>query len=191
MDGCSISPRLMMAPGTAILSFKTRGQLEATHPNSQVLDDYPNFPDFENERDANKDNVYEVTLVVTDNLGKTGTYNVTVKVINSTEDNKAGKVTILNRQPEVAIALETMFDDPDKPTKEVKWQWYRLQSLQLPANLDLTEGRCPAYNPHADPDHRRRPVRGFLAPTAFDSRTMGRLGKDPRGNISQIHAGLR
>ena len=105
--------------------FKTRAQLEATHPNSQALDDYPNFPDFENERDANKDNVYEVTLVVTDTLGKTGTYNVTVKVINSTEDNKAGKVTILNRQPEVAIALETTFDDPDKPTREVKYQWYR------------------------------------------------------------------
>ena len=84
------------------------------------------LPDFEKPGDANKDNVYEVTLVVTDSLGKTGTYNVTVKVINSTEDNKAGKVTILNRQPEVATALETTFDDPDKPTREVKYQWYRL-----------------------------------------------------------------
>ena len=125
MDGCSISTRVIRYPmrqtdtpamATATLWFKTRAELEETHPNSQVLDDYPNFPDFENERDANKDNVYEVTLVVTDSLGKTGTYNVTVKVINSTEDNKAGRVTILNRQPEVATALETTFDDPDKPT---------------------------------------------------------------------------
>ena len=154
------------AMATATLSFKTRDELEETHPNSQVLDDYPNFPDFENERDANKDNVYEVTLVVTDALGKTGTYNATVKVINSTEDNKAGRVTILNRQPEVATALETTFGDPDKPT-EVKYQWYRRTGTTSDQGL-VNEGRCPAYNPHADDDPAAT-VRGFLAPTAFDS----------------------
>ena len=75
--------------------------------------------------DANKDNVYEVTLVVTDSLGKMGTYPVTVKVINSTEDNKPGEVKILNQVPEVATALVAEFDDDDKPIRDLKWQWYR------------------------------------------------------------------
>ena len=136
------------AMAQATLSFKTRDQLAATHPNSEVLSDYPYFPDFDKARDANKDNVYEVTLVVTDPLGKRGTYNATVKVINSTEDNRPGKVTILNRQPEVAIALATMFDDPDKPTREVKYQWYRSTANFSPTPADGT--RCADYDPRAD-----------------------------------------
>ena len=63
-------------------------------------------PDFEKPWDTNKDNVYEVTLVVTDSVGATAEYDVTVKVINSTDDNKPGKVTILNRVPEVTIPID-------------------------------------------------------------------------------------
>ena len=128
----------------------------------------PDFiPDFEKPEDANKDNVYEVTLVVTDSLGKTGTYPVTVKVINSTEDNKAGRVTILNRQPEVATALETRFDDPDKPTSEVKYQWYR--STTTPSgHAETSRIRCEDYNPHSTTDPAAT-VRGFLALNAFAS----------------------
>ena len=110
----------------AILSFKTRDQLMATHPNSQVLDDYPNFPDFENPRDANKNNVYEVTIVVTDStLVNRDELKVTVKVINSTEDNRAGKVLISNRQPEGASKLTASLVDADQPIKNLAWQWYR------------------------------------------------------------------
>ena len=36
-------------------------------------------PDFEKPKDANEDNVYEVTLVVTDSIRVTGEYDVTVK----------------------------------------------------------------------------------------------------------------
>ena len=47
-------------------------------------------PDYEKPKDADKDNVYEVTLVVTDNSGNRDELDVTVKVINSTEDNRPG-----------------------------------------------------------------------------------------------------
>ena len=50
---------------------------------------------------------------------------VTVKVINSTEDNKSGKVEFLNRVPEVATALTAAHEDDDAPIRELKWQWYR------------------------------------------------------------------
>ena len=97
-------------------------------------------PDFEDEKDKNKDNVYEVTLVVTDSVGATGEYPVTVKVINSTDDNKPGKVRILNRVPEIATKLTATFEDPDKPTREVKWQWYR--SVATSTNTNATVA-CP------------------------------------------------
>ena len=114
---------------TATLSFKTRAELMATHPNSQVLMDYLNFPDFENPRDANKDNVYEVTIVVTDStLVNRDELDVTVKVINSTEDNRPGKVLISNRQPEGASKLTATLKDSDLPIKNLAWQWYRSDS---------------------------------------------------------------
>ena len=88
-------------------------------------------PDFEKPEDKDTDNVYEVTIVVKD-----GTVDidgnphrdelpVTVKVINSAEDNKPGEVKFSNRVPEVGIALKAEFSDRDTPTSELKWQWYR------------------------------------------------------------------
>ena len=88
-------------------------------------------PDFEAKSDKNEDNVYEVTIVVTD-----GTYdmegklrkdelNVTVKVINSTDDNTPGTVSFSNRQPEVATALTAAHVDTDGDISQLKWQWYR------------------------------------------------------------------
>ena len=52
-------------------------------------------PDFEAPGDANKDNVYEVTIVVTDNTDLADELDVTVKVINSTDDNEPGVVSVL------------------------------------------------------------------------------------------------
>ena len=63
--------------------------------------------------------------MVTDaNSGLQDKLPVTVKVINSGEDNEPGKVRILNRQPEIGIELVADLTDPDT-AKNVKWQWYR------------------------------------------------------------------
>ena len=82
-------------------------------------------PDFENPLDENKDNVYEVTIVVKDSVKNRDELPVTVKVINSTEDNESGKVTLSNRVPEIATRLTATLEDTDKPVKEENWQWYR------------------------------------------------------------------
>ena len=122
-------------------------------------------PNFEKPGDKNRDNVYEVTIVVTD-----GTVDmqsnpfkdelpVTVKVINSTEDNKPGKVKILNRAPEVATALKATFEDEDVPTRELKWQWYRTVDG---VDTGQARDRCDDYNPHANSDTAARDVRYFI-----------------------------
>ena len=96
-------------------------------------------------------NVYEVTIVVKD-----GTYdmdgephkdelNVTVKVLNSTDDNQPGTVSFSNRQPEVDIALTAMFEDPDGPiSSSVEWQWYRSSDNNI---TNACPNRTPADGP--------------------------------------------
>ena len=112
-------------------------------------------PDWEMPRDkarsSSNNNVYEVTLVVTDaNSGMADKLPVTVKVINSGEDNEPGKVRILNRQPEIGIELVAELTDPDKPITNVKWQWYRSNS----EGTNPTDGDqgivCSDRDPFAD-----------------------------------------
>ena len=82
-------------------------------------------PDFEMPGDVGGNNVYEVTIVAKDPSGNMDELEVTVEVINSTDDNKAGSVSFENRQPEVATALKASFKDDDTPISQLKWQWYR------------------------------------------------------------------
>ena len=122
--------------------------------------DKEGFPDFENPEDKNKDNVYEVTLVVEDStVDKQGKphkdeLNVTVKVINSTEDNEPGKLTITNRQPEVNTVLTAVLTDPDTvdTTEAMAWQWYRAADPSPSANTagEPDDGAaCTAITPTA------------------------------------------
>ena len=125
---------------TATLAFKGEDELEDDYPDSPVLDDFDNFPDFENPRDKNRDNVYEITIVVTDStLVNRDELDVTVKVINSTEDNRAGEVFLSNRQPEGASVLTATLEDDDTPIRSLKWQWYRSE-----AGTDTLPATCGA-----------------------------------------------
>ena len=116
-------------------------------------------PDFEKAGDKNTDNVYEVTLVVTDSVGNESEFDVTVKVLDSKDDNQPGKVTISNRQPEVGADLVATLKDPDKDVKGDTWQWYRLTTTGQPPR-----DRCPGYDASGADI-----VRGFMASDAFDS----------------------
>ena len=144
-------------------------------------------PDFENPEDANTDNVYEVTIVVTDgtvdiegNVHR-DELQVTVKVIDSTDDNRPGTVTLSNRQPEVGRVLTATFEDPDGPTRALKWQWYR--SIQEGTQRD----RCSGYDPHDPPAGARGPngaVRYFIRITLRVRATL--LGNRSMGQIRAV-----
>ena len=70
--------------------------------------------------DANKDNVYEVTVEATDAVGNTGTKDVKVTVTNVEED---GTVTMSQLQPRVGVAITASVTDPDGDVSGVTWQW--------------------------------------------------------------------
>ena len=80
-------------------------------------------PDYESPGDSGGDNVYEVTLVVTDSKGNSDEQDVTVKVTNIEED---GVVTLSTLQPRVGFPVTATLADPDNVTADsVSWQWYR------------------------------------------------------------------
>ena len=67
-------------------------------------------PDYEAPTDANKDNVYEVTVRAADAEGNIGMKAVKVTVTNEDED---GTVTLSKTQPRVGVAVNASLTDPD------------------------------------------------------------------------------
>ena len=93
----------------ALFEIDTTGRLNFTSP-----------PDYEAPGDANRNNVYEVTVQSTDTGANTGTLDITVTVTNVEED---GTVTLSNRQPEAGVSITATLTDPDGSISGVTWQW--------------------------------------------------------------------
>ena len=96
-------------------------------------------PDYESPGDSGRDNVYEVTVVVTDTKGNSDEQDVTVKVTNEEEP---GVVTLSTLQPRVDFSVTATLADPDNITAgSVSWQWYKGNVTQ--AGLDgLDNNEC-------------------------------------------------
>ena len=79
-------------------------------------------PNYEKPIDANKDNVYMVTVVATDKKKLTDTRDV---VITVTDDDDPGKITFSSEQPKVRIDFTATLTDEDGGVddEKVKWQW--------------------------------------------------------------------
>ena len=87
-------------------------------------------PNYESPGDADGDNDYEVTVVVTDADDNTDEHDVTVSVENVEEN---GAVTISTLQPRVGVELSASLTDPDLGINGLMWQWYLADSLSLDA----------------------------------------------------------
>ena len=97
---------------------------------------FKNVPDFENPADADMDNVYMVTVKVTDN-GVTNknkmsaTRDVMITVANA---NEPGTITLSSVQPKIGRPFTASLTDPDSVTSTntdgsietgVTWQWWK------------------------------------------------------------------
>ena len=109
-------------------------------------------PDYEKPTDANKDNVYEVTVQASDGK-KTGMLKVMVSVTNAEE---GGVVTLDKITPVVGIPVMASLTDPDGGVSKLTWQW----SI-TGANAGMVDGVTPTSPgpspaPRLTPTSRRR-----------------------------------
>ncbi len=84
-------------------------------------------PDYEDPDDANKDNVYEVTLTASATSAgeteKSTSIDITVTVVNV---NEAGVVSMSAREPRIGVPIRAMVDsDDDGRVTGITWQWER------------------------------------------------------------------
>ena len=84
-------------------------------------------PNYEAPADAGTDNVYNITVVVTDagvngRNKMTAMREVTIMVANVEED---GTVALSAQQPRVGVPLTASVTDPDGDVTDVTWEWER------------------------------------------------------------------
>ena len=96
---------------------------EADAVNGQLT--FKEAPNFEKPADANKDNVYEVIVKVTDsgvdNRNKmSATRNVMITVTNADDE---GMVTLSSVRPKVGIPFTASLKDDDGDVTDVTWKW--------------------------------------------------------------------
>ena len=90
-------------------------------PTTRQVLEFKEKPDYEVPTDANKDNVYEVTVQVFDGEDTT-TKDVTVKVTNMQED---GKVEVTPLQARIGIDMTADLTDSDIVAHGPTWRWWR------------------------------------------------------------------
>ncbi len=97
-------------------------------------------PDFEAPTDANKDNVYEVTVRAADGDGNRDEMAVKVTVENENED---GTVSLSRTQIRVGVAVTASLSDPDGSISGLTWQW-------TDGSNDIEDANSATYMPVAD-----------------------------------------
>ena len=101
---------------------------------------------FEDPADSDRNNVYEVTVTVTDSDKMTDTRPVAVTVTNADE---IGTVTLSNRQPEVGVRITASLESPDTNVRNVSWQWAQCPSdnRECPNPTNILGATSITYTP--------------------------------------------
>ena len=94
-------------------------------------------PNFESPGDADKNNVYEVTVSVESGPDPgaklRGSTNVKVMV---TDADEAGKVVLSKIQPRIGLAVKASLSDPDGNLSGVTWEWYKADATDADPDAD-------------------------------------------------------
>ena len=103
------------------------------------------------------DNMYEVTIRATNETGQTGTKDVMVEVTNVDED---GTVTLSARRPQSATAFTASLRDDDGSVTRISWQWAKSGNRNGPFT-DIATAMSATYTPE-DAD-----INSYLRATAM------------------------
>ena len=100
-------------------------------------------PDYESPGDANKNNVYLVSVTASET---SNTLELEITVIDVDED---GKVSLTQPQPQVGRDLTASLTDVDAPVQDEKWQWARGETADGPWT-DIDKATSASRRPVAD-----------------------------------------
>ncbi len=132
---------------------------------------FKNIPDYESPADANRDNKYMVTVVVTD-AGVDGKNKLMAErsvVVTVTNVQEAGEVTLSSVQPKVGVALRATLTDEDGVKGDtVKWQWARSDSAGG-TYTDIEGATSSSYTPVAADAEANSDAGVYLQATAMYS----------------------
>ena len=141
---------------TDIVSWSLAGTDAGAFDISNGVLTFKKSPDFEMPADvlgtvdstaALDDNIYEVTVQATDETNKIGMKEVIVEVTNVDEP---GKVTLSAVQPQSAIPFTASLTDPDGVLSGITWQWAK--SMETNGTfMDIDGADSDTYTP-ADAD---------------------------------------
>ena len=132
---------------TWLLSGADASKFDITTTGATRILSFKANPDYEAPGDSGRNNVYEVTVKVTDSEGNSDEQDVTVKVTNVEED---GTVTLSTLQPRVDFPVTATLADPDNiAAGSVSWQWYKgnvtqneLETLDGNECVDAVTNNC-------------------------------------------------
>ena len=110
-------PQPIAGPDGALFEYSTHGSGRRLH--------FISPPDFENPSDADRDNVYEVTIMVTDKEGALGEKSVRITVTNVDE---MGTLTLSPEQPRNGMPVVATLTDPDGIVSITDWEWFATSS---------------------------------------------------------------
>ena len=102
-------------------------------------------PNYEKPTDANKDNVYEVTVQASD-ARLTGMIKVRVTVENVEE---VGVVTLNKVQPRVGLPVTASLSDPDGSISKLTWQWSISSGATTTGQGPIADATSDTYTPKA------------------------------------------
>ena len=131
-------------------------------------------PNNESPTDANKDNLYKVTVVATDADGLTGQRTVSVTVTDVPED---GSVNLSAIQPAAGVAIIAELDEPDNGVTGEKWQWQNSETGVVTSFVNIEGATSATYTPKAAVDDDD-------ATTNVDESDPGDEGKFLRATVS-------
>ena len=121
-------------------------------------------PDYEAPTDSDRDNVYEVTVEVTDRGGRKATQDVTVHIENEDEQ---GLLTVSNLHPQVGTRITPTLADPDTPISNMIWTW------EIVGNV---ESRANAYTPKPADEGKSLEVSVTYTDGTGERQTLSRVG---------------
>ena len=110
-------PSPIAGPDGALFEYSTHGSGRRLH--------FISPPDFEDPKDANRDNVHEVTLRVTDKAGLVGEKSVRITVMNVDE---MGTLALSPEQPREGVPVIATLTDPDGILGITDWEWFATSS---------------------------------------------------------------